>query len=78
VGRNNKGIRRPMPNPRAEARGRDYNGSNFQLFFYLKIEIDAPVPWRVEILNETIAAEIASFRPACRRGFFGLRSASLR
>jgi phage-related protein len=27
---------------------------------YLKIEIQATVPWRVEILNETVAAEIAA------------------
>jgi phage-related protein len=27
---------------------------------YLKIEIEATVPWRVEILDETVAAEIAA------------------
>jgi phage-related protein len=29
-------------------------------FLYLKIEIQAIVPWRVEILDETVAAEIAA------------------
>ena len=31
----------------------------FAPFRYLKIEIQKTVPWRVEILNETVAAEIA-------------------
>jgi hypothetical protein len=29
-------------------------------FINLKNEIDVAVPWRVEILNETVAAEIAA------------------
>jgi phage-related protein len=32
----------------------------FWPFLYLKNEIQAVVPWRVEILNETVAAEIAA------------------
>jgi phage-related protein len=31
----------------------------FASFLYLKIEIQDTVPWRVEILDETVAAEIA-------------------
>jgi phage-related protein len=34
--------------------------SPFRPSFYLKIEIQADVPWRVEILNEIVAAEIAA------------------
>ena len=33
---------------------------SFTSFLYLKIEIQATVPWRVEILDETVAAEIAA------------------
>jgi hypothetical protein len=50
------------------------------LEMYLKNEIDTIVPWRVEILNESVAAEIAALpadmqarflrlRPHCRHRF---------
>ena len=39
---------------------RAHAGYVFTSFLYLKIEIWTGVPWRVEILDETVAAEIAA------------------
>jgi hypothetical protein len=41
-------------------------------FLYLKIEIQIVVPWRVEILDETVAAEIAALPAEMQARFLRL------
>jgi hypothetical protein len=44
-------------------------------FLYLKIEIQVDVPWRVEILDETVAAEIAGLPVDMQARFLRLPNA---
>jgi phage-related protein len=50
----------PLRGALSDKRCRNDVSCCFAPFLYLKIEIPRTVPWRVEILNEPVAAEIAS------------------